>query len=724
MQATGTPSDGTVLPASIASSGHFKIPQLTVNDDGADVDFRVEGDTEANLLFVDAGEDKVGIGTGTPSGARLHIVGSGNTGIKVQVGSSSADQIYLGNTGGASSAGTLTNVGFNLIQNGGVALAVDTSKNVGIGTTSPGALLHVKTTTSRTDSVEHMLILEHLSSGTTTTGVGTGIRFRGERNNGVMQNIGDIEFEADVNSGSTISAALVFKPGLAGVVTEQMRLTSAGTLHIGNSVTNQFNHKLCIEDTSGAIFYAQHSTSGIQVKLNLDNGNNVALFGTVSSDDLQFVTANSNALIIDSSQNVGIGTTSPDTKLHLEASNNGVTAMTSANNRLRFTDTDTDVTSNQPTGVIEFESKDSGNEGIQAYIACKGSNTGQGSLHFATGKDASSTLAERVTIDQVGRVGIGATSFSDTGTALTIKNMHSGSEHTMLEIICDDNESARVEFSETSTGRNGSIRYIFTSDQRAMTFHTNGSSASDERMRLTSGGRLMIGTTTIVGSSRTNTPGLQIKETVGNAFDNHIYLEGASTNGNADTGASLGFGGHDGNTARNWAQIRGRKENGTSGDTSSYMSFATRRSGVSDINEKYRITSMGSLTTAQSSQSVIGRDWTSGSLAAGATVNYDGSGGANTNGKLNFNSIGGNGGGHITCLSISSQDQNPSGAMIVAGVHGQGFNAYETLESNFDAGISVTFNGTVTIQNTSSETIYYAVNVIHLGTGNTTYLGR
>ena len=30
MQATGTPSDGTVLPASIASSGNFSFPQVTV----------------------------------------------------------------------------------------------------------------------------------------------------------------------------------------------------------------------------------------------------------------------------------------------------------------------------------------------------------------------------------------------------------------------------------------------------------------------------------------------------------------------------------------------------------------------------------------------------------------------------------------------------------------------------------------------------------------------
>jgi hypothetical protein len=40
---------------------------VTINDSGADVDFRVESDDNANMLFVDGGEDRVGIGTGTPS---------------------------------------------------------------------------------------------------------------------------------------------------------------------------------------------------------------------------------------------------------------------------------------------------------------------------------------------------------------------------------------------------------------------------------------------------------------------------------------------------------------------------------------------------------------------------------------------------------------------------------------------------------------------------------
>ena len=41
--------------------------EVTFNDTGADVDFRIEGDTNANLFKVDAGNDRIGIGTSSPS---------------------------------------------------------------------------------------------------------------------------------------------------------------------------------------------------------------------------------------------------------------------------------------------------------------------------------------------------------------------------------------------------------------------------------------------------------------------------------------------------------------------------------------------------------------------------------------------------------------------------------------------------------------------------------
>lgn len=42
---------------------------VVINESGADVDFRVEADTEANALFVQGSNGNVGIGTGTPTQA-------------------------------------------------------------------------------------------------------------------------------------------------------------------------------------------------------------------------------------------------------------------------------------------------------------------------------------------------------------------------------------------------------------------------------------------------------------------------------------------------------------------------------------------------------------------------------------------------------------------------------------------------------------------------------
>jgi hypothetical protein len=44
------------------------------NESGADKDFRAEGDTDANLLFLDASTDRMGVGTATP-GAKLDVTG-------------------------------------------------------------------------------------------------------------------------------------------------------------------------------------------------------------------------------------------------------------------------------------------------------------------------------------------------------------------------------------------------------------------------------------------------------------------------------------------------------------------------------------------------------------------------------------------------------------------------------------------------------------------------
>src|SRR5512138_929656 len=58
---------GSTTPNSGAFTTLNTSGAVVFNDAGADVDFRVEGDGEANLLFVDASTDRVGIGTNAPS---------------------------------------------------------------------------------------------------------------------------------------------------------------------------------------------------------------------------------------------------------------------------------------------------------------------------------------------------------------------------------------------------------------------------------------------------------------------------------------------------------------------------------------------------------------------------------------------------------------------------------------------------------------------------------
>ena len=137
----------------IATNGveriEFGTSEVVVNDGGADVDFRVEGDTKPNLFKVDAGTDAVSVDgdfsvTGTVSGmiARATAVAStsgteinftsipswvkritvmfagvstnGTSNLRVRIGAGSvATSGYLG-----SSVGILSNVGFSSLQSG------------------------------------------------------------------------------------------------------------------------------------------------------------------------------------------------------------------------------------------------------------------------------------------------------------------------------------------------------------------------------------------------------------------------------------------------------------------------------------------------------------------------------------------------------------------------------------------------------------------------------
>jgi hypothetical protein len=75
---TGSTINNTPIGASTANTGAFTTLGATgntnldggsfvFNDSGADKDFRIEGDTNANLFFTDASTDRIGIGTDSPA---------------------------------------------------------------------------------------------------------------------------------------------------------------------------------------------------------------------------------------------------------------------------------------------------------------------------------------------------------------------------------------------------------------------------------------------------------------------------------------------------------------------------------------------------------------------------------------------------------------------------------------------------------------------------------
>jgi len=73
---------------------------VVFNDASADRDFRVESNGEANMLFVDGGNDKVGIGTSSPAN-KLHLNESTSGGNYLQVtnsttGATSSDGLIVG----------------------------------------------------------------------------------------------------------------------------------------------------------------------------------------------------------------------------------------------------------------------------------------------------------------------------------------------------------------------------------------------------------------------------------------------------------------------------------------------------------------------------------------------------------------------------------------------------------------------------------------------------
>ena len=199
-----------------------------------------------------------------------------------------------------------------------------------------------------------------------------------------------------------------------------------------------------------------------------------------AADTIAFAEGGAEAMRIDSSGNVGIGTTSPDAKLEVAVGDNGGINIeqTSANiqGRLAFRDSDGTI-----AGQIAYDHNDN-------------------KLRIFTNE------AERLRIDSSGNVGIGNTS---PNRKLDVKGSNAGGNFLALSLW---NESTNTSDSSTSidipvfNGADGlKIKQQTSSSQNyncsILTQQSTaslilGSGANTERLRIDSSGNLLVGATT------------------------------------------------------------------------------------------------------------------------------------------------------------------------------------------------------------------------------------
>ena len=136
-------NSGTNNYALVTNAGN-----VVFNEGGdASTDFRIEGDTDTDLLFVDASADAVGIGTNSPGG-KLEVADST---VNLLINSTAGDYASLNFTNNGSNIwlfdyGTGTTQDFRFYsatQVGSIFYAEDSTGELGFGTDSPDKHVHI-----------------------------------------------------------------------------------------------------------------------------------------------------------------------------------------------------------------------------------------------------------------------------------------------------------------------------------------------------------------------------------------------------------------------------------------------------------------------------------------------------------------------------------------------------------------------------------------------------
>jgi len=382
--------------------------------------------------------------------------------------------------------------------NSGAATAsvtFDDSGNVGIGTSSPSAQLHQRNNTSGINA-----IVQNTSNNTRLQILCTGLNKNSELwfGDGADDDVGRIDYNHYNDS------LALYTNG-----SEAMRIDSSGNLLINTAAHTPIDTEIVV-----ASEYSASGTTDAGITLTARQGGNWRNSGIFANGDaLTFTTGDlglngaistSEKMRIDSSGNVGIGTSSPKTDLDLSSSTGPQITLTRSDTLNNLGDT---------LGRLNFYNSDASGDGannaaIIEAIAASGTGA-HANLLFrtkSTGTDGSDA-AESMRIDSSGNVGIGTASPAqkldvdgnvnighgvsggNAVTALTVQGSYQYTGNTPFRIDFKNNYTGGSVLGSMSSYLDGAV------NSGALLFSTASAGSNTERMRIDRSGNLLVGTT-------------------------------------------------------------------------------------------------------------------------------------------------------------------------------------------------------------------------------------
>ncbi len=440
---------------------------LISNESNGSIKINTNGSEKAIITS----NGNVGIGTTSPAW-KLDVSGLGRF-----RDANTYEGAFIEGTNGVAYFGSLATDAISLYSSGLSRVYINSSGNVGIGTTSPASLLDVS-------GASPVLTITRTSGSFTNT-----INFNSSASNfaSIISNSGTGEQRYSIGPASGWGGFHTFYTD----TTEKMRIASNGAIKFNSYGSGTF--------TGTATQRLAVDSSGNVIEIPIGGG---AVDGSGTTNYVtKWTDADTigNSVMYDNGTNVGIGTTSPSKKLTVI--DNSTYQLRLASTNSAYSDAGifmgSDISDPYYYGTIKWD------QGAQAVKISSNSASGIGGITFETSPNTSAPT-ERMRITSSGNVGIGTTS-------PYYKTTISGNPRN-TDVLCVASNQIDSDGTQSYVGISLQDQYadgggnasairsysnLYSQWGSTLTFSTTGTGGNGvyERMRITASGNVGIGTT-------------------------------------------------------------------------------------------------------------------------------------------------------------------------------------------------------------------------------------